>query len=173
MMHVKALVVALMAALVFAGVQTLRLANERTAHAVTKNLHADERTGLERATRAAVEAARLEEQRRSAVLQGVIDETEQKLAQARADADAAGHAGERLRKRITELAAGSCRGATGNTDAAGAGQTAHTASDLLADVQRRLDEATDGIARFADQAHAAGKACERGWGALTPPALGR
>lgn len=172
MTPVKVLAAALLLALALVGMQTLRLANERTAHAVTKGLHADERTSWERATRVAVDAARAEEQRRSTALQGVIDETEQKLAQARADADAAGTAGERLRKRVTEIT-GACRGASSHPGAAGAGQTADATADLLADVQRRLDEAADGISRFADQAHAAGKACQRGWGTLTPPLLSR
>jgi hypothetical protein len=35
-------------------------------------------------------------------------------------------------------------------------------------VQRRLDEAADRIARHADEARAAGLACERAYGALTP-----
>lgn len=158
----------------FGAAQSFRLANERTAHAATKEQHALQLAEQERAGRKAEQQAREEEQRRAAALQGVIDETEQRLARALADADAAAGAGQRLRAQIAVITS-SCRGASGHSGAAGSGQPADATGDLLADVQRRLDEAADGIARFADQAHAAGAACERSYQALTAgkPALDR
>lgn len=172
MTPVKILSVALLLALAFAGLQWVRLADERAAHANSKTEHAEQRTQWERETRIAVEAARAKEQRRNEALQGVIDEAEKNLSQARADADAAGDAGERLRKRLAELT-GACRVGAGDTAVADPGPAAKATGDLLSDVQRRLDEATDGIARFADQAHAAGKACEAGYGVLKPAPLSR
>lgn len=158
----------LLLALAFVGLQTVRLANERETHAQSKQAHAEQRETWERKTREAVESARAEEQRRAEALQGVIHEVEQNLAQARADADAASDSGERLRKRLSAITA-ACRVGTSNPASASAGPTTEASGDLLADVQRRLDEAQDRIAEFADKAHAAGKACERSHGTLTAP----
>lgn len=156
----------------FAGVQTVRLADERAEHATTVSKWAKDREDMERNAREAVEAARTEEQRRAQALQGVIDEAEKNLARSRADAVAASDAGDRLRQRIAELTS-TCRSGSSDTVSAGAGQTTQSTADLLADVQRRLDDATDTIARFADQAHAAGTACQRSHSTLTPPGLRR
>lgn len=119
---------------------------------------------LERETMAAkvieaTEAARAEEQHRAAQAQKVADETHQALARARADADAAADAGRRLRQQLASYAR--CRAAPGDPGVASPGNPAASTVDLLADVQRRLDEAADSIARFADEAHASGMACQR------------
>ena len=148
-----------------AGWQTYQLALERGAHAETRSQHAAALVTMERAARDAELAARLEERRRAEALQGVIYETEQQLARARADADAAADAGDRLRQRIAQLTA-ACRGAASSAAAAGTGQTTDATSLVLADVQRRLDEATDTIARHADAARAAGLACQASYEAM-------
>lgn len=169
--HVLAVLLAL--ALLALGAQTYRLVAEQRDHAVTVADHSDRVAAMERGAREAIEAARTEEKRRTADVQKVADETQQALEQARADADAAADAGRRLRAQLAAVASACSRGA-GNPSAASAGPPAQATSDLLADVQRRLDEATDRIARFADQAHAAGYACERASDAVrSPPALSR
>lgn len=169
----RALAIALAASLALAGLQTWRLSAEEADHDATKLAHAEQIASLQRAAIEAHLAARAEEKRRAEALQGVIDETEQKLAQARSDAGAAADAGQRLRAQLAAITA-SCRGAAGSSGVAGAGAPAEATSDLLADVQRRLDEAADGIARHADEARAAGQACERSYRALTAgPALER
>jgi hypothetical protein len=147
----------LAATLLLAGLQTWRLDRERLAHAETRAGHAA-------LAAAAEQAARIEEQRRIAALQEVIHETEQNLARARADAARAVDAGERLRQRFASVA-GSCGGSE-HSGPAGAGEAAVAAGPVLADVQRRIDEAAGELARFADAAHAAGRACERAYGAL-------
>ena len=101
-----------------------------------------------------------------AAVQEIANEAQKELDVARSDADAARSAGERLRDRIAQLTA-ACRATASNPDAANAGAPAEAPADLLADVQRRLDEAADGIAGFADKSSAAGKACERSYDALT------
>jgi hypothetical protein len=160
------LAIALAGALVLLGVQSWRLAGEQRDHAQTRGDHAVLMAHAAKAAQDAEVAARLEEQRRVAALEGVIHETESKLAQARADADLAADAGQRLRQRIAQLA-GSCRGTTGDPTAAGAGSATSATDDLLADVQRRLDEAADQLARFADASHTAGLACQQSYGALS------
>lgn len=159
--------VGLVLAVAAAGVQTYRLVGEQRGHAETRTKHAETIGNLEKAARQAEAEARAEERRRADALQEIAHETQSQLDRARADADAATSAGERLRQRVAELAA-ACRRPTGDPAAPGSGQAADTAARVLADVQRRLDEAAGRIARHADEARAAGLACERAYGALTP-----
>ena len=88
------------------------------------------------------------------------------LERARADAAAAADAGQRLRDRIAAITATCGRAASDPGPASGSAPAVATA-DLLADVQRRLGEAAQGIAAHADAARAAGLACERSYDALT------
>jgi predicted nucleic acid-binding Zn-ribbon protein len=114
----------------------------------------------------AVKAAREEEARRTAAVQQEADHARQSIARAQADAAAAADAGQRLRAALT-AARRSCAASPSATVASGSAP-ADTSADLLADVQRRLDEAADGIARHADAASIAGNACQRAYQALTP-----
>ena len=82
---------------------------------------------------------------------------------ARDDAVAAGAAGERLRAQIRNLTLSL---ASRDPGATGRSETANATIDLLADVQRRSDEAADAIARYADEAAVAGRVCEASYGAL-------
>jgi hypothetical protein len=157
----------LVATLLLAGLQTWRLDRERLAHAITHGEHAALLAASEAAAREAEAAARLEEQRRARALQEVIHDTESKLSRARADAARAADAGRRLRQRIDEITAACRGGGAGDSGFADAGQATDAAGFVLADVQRRLDEAADAIAGFADRAHAAGLACERSFDAMT------
>lgn len=156
----------LVAALLAVGLQTYRLASEQAAHADTRAQHAEHIADLERDAREAVLAARTEERRRTSEVQKAADEAHQALERARADAAAAADAGQRLRDRIAAITATCGRAASDPGPASGSAPAVATA-DLLADVQRRLGEAAQGIAAFADQARTAGLACERSYDALT------
>lgn len=81
---------------------------------------------------------------------------QEKLDAAAADAAAANDAASRLRERVAELSRrpAACPAATGG------GEAADAAGDLLADVSRRLDQAADELAEFAERAAVAGMACE-------------
>ena len=114
---------------------------------------------------AAVNAARAEEARRTAAVQKEADHARQDLTRAQADAAAAADAGQRLRAAIA-AARRSCPAASGAPAAVGS-PPADPAEGVLADVQRRLDEAADGIAAHADAARIAGQACQRAYNALT------
>jgi hypothetical protein len=161
------LLLALAAAGIFAGAQTIRLSSEQADHATTKAEHAAQLQVLAENAREAEKKARAEEQRRTAEVQKAADEAEQARLSAQADAAAARDVGQRLRAQLAALTANH-RGATGNPNAPRPGPAADPTADLLADVQRRLDEATDGIAQFADAARRAGATCERAYDALTP-----
>jgi hypothetical protein len=158
----------LLAALALAGLQTYRLAEEQGAHARTQRDHAQQLGTLERAAGQAVTEARAEGDRRFTALWEILNETQADRDRARADAAGAADAGVSLRRRIAALTAG-CRAAARDSAPASGSPPADSTADLLADVQRRLDEAADGIARHADEAHIAGRACERAYDALKPP----
>lgn len=166
-MTTRVLIAACLVLAALLGWQTIRLADERQAHAETREDHAQKIASMNAAARDAEADARAEEQRRTAEVQKAADEAHQALERARADAAAAADAGQRLRDRLAGLTT-SCGAAPSGAAAAGPGAPARTAADLLADVQRRLDEAADGIARHADAARAAGTACQRAYDALTP-----
>tara|TARA_B100000378_G_scaffold278633_1_gene282604 strand:- start:1445 stop:1942 length:498 start_codon:yes stop_codon:yes gene_type:complete len=82
---------------------------------------------------------------------------------ARDDAVAAGAAGERLRAQIRNLTLSL---ASRDPGAAGSSETAASSINMLAIVQQRLDERADGLARYADEAAVAGRACEASYEAL-------
>ncbi len=151
---------------VLLGLQTINLAGERAAHSKTHAAHYQQIQQLERQALLAERAAREEEQRRTVEVQKAADDAQKQIDQARADAAAASDAGQRLRQRLAQLT-NACRAGPSGAAAAGTGQATGAAADLLANVQRRLDEAQDRIAGFADAAHTAGTACQRSYGALT------
>lgn len=106
---------------------------------------------------------RTEEARRFTKIQEIADEAVKERDQARADAGAASAAGVRLRAKISDL---TMRIASRDSSPVESGETAGETVDLLGIVQQRLDDAADGIARYADEASAAGRACERSYDAL-------
>lgn len=159
-MIIRVLAGLLAASLLLTGLQSYRLVKEQAEHADTKTQHAEQLRELSDTALQATKAAREEEQRRTAEVQKAADEANEALARSRADAVAASDAGQRLRNRLATLTA-SCGRATSYPGPSGSGTSAVTTADLLADVQRRLDAATDRIAAHADAARAAGLACER------------
>jgi hypothetical protein len=149
----------LLAALAVAGVERTRRATVESKFATYKAAAADADAKAQAANRA-------EEQRRQAAQKKDREDAQKELAAARADASAAADAGRLLRNRIAALTR-QARTASDTTAPAGS-PPADATADLLADVQRRLGEATDRIAQFADAAHIAGKTCERDYHSLTP-----
>ena len=109
---------------------------------------------------------RVESERRFAAMQEITDEAIAEKDKARADADAAAAAGARLRAKIRDLTLSIARH---DPASAGNGAATGTAADLLDGLFGRLEEAENGIARYADEASAAGRACERSYDALTAP----
>ncbi|MFC7460741.1 DUF2514 family protein [Hydrogenophaga defluvii] len=155
----RILIAAVLALAGLAGWQTMRLADERTAHQTTVAQLERERGDWQRESRVAVEAARSEEHRRTAVVEKEVTHARKKAQDLGTDLAAARAVGERL--RIALAAATRTNAPSNPSDTAGRSPTADPAADLLADVRRRLDEATDGTVGFADAAHLAGQTCER------------
>lgn len=104
--------------------------------------------------------------RRVHVQMEVVDAANLKAAALQRSLAASADAGRRLRE---ELAAQQARFCTGDPAVAGSREAAAAAADLHADVSRRLEEATDGVAEFAERAAIAGEACFGAYGALKPP----
>lgn len=148
-------------------VQTHRLQNERVAHEQTRTEYARYREMVERSAAEQAQRAADETARRLAAQQERVDAALEREQEARAAADRAATAGQRLRAQLATITA-NCRAASGNPAAPGDSEADAPTTDLLADVQRRLDEATDRIARFADDSHRAGLACQAEYEGLGP-----
>lgn len=115
----------------------------------------------ERAASAAEAAA--ESLRRRREQKEATDAANLKTAQLERSVAAAADAGQRLRARLASVQAERC---ARDPAAAASSPAAAAAADLSADVSRRLDEAADGVARFAERAAIAGGTCERSYDAL-------
>lgn len=114
----------------------------------------------------AVEAARIEEQRRTTAQTEIADAAKKDADSARADAANASDAAGRLQQRVDDLLA-AARAARDSTTAS----TSAPAGDplgVLADVLTSADKRAGILADYADQARIAGLACERAYDALTP-----
>ncbi|PXW28267.1 DUF2514 family protein [Paraburkholderia caballeronis] len=131
---------------------------EQAAHAHDRELDAAAQTR-------AVEAARAEEQRRTAAQSEIAKDANAQRTAALADAFAARAAAGGLQQRVTQLIA-AARTAGHSATAAGSPATGD-ALDLLADVLGRADDRAGELAAYADAARIAGEQCERDYDALT------
>ena len=122
----------------------------------------DARAEWSEAARQAEAQARSEEQRRQTAIEGIRRDAQDKIAAVAADAAAADDAASRLRARVAELSRRPAR----CPGAAGRGEAADAARDLLAVMLSRLDEAAGGVAEFADRSRAAGLTCQVSYEAL-------
>lgn len=127
---------------------------------------AKQREGQATALAAASEAARTEEQRRTAEQRGIANAAAKERDQALADARTAGAVAEQLRVRVAQLAAAAR--AARNTTAASGSPAAGDPLDVLTDVLGRADARAGDLAEYADRARIAGQACERSYDALMP-----
>ena len=138
------------------GVQTWRLhssqAREAKAEAQIAQIKQQWawRVADSQALRAQMEVlARAEETRRTEAIRSIVDETVRQAQAVAADAVAANAASERLSDRVSSLVTAARRRAGHPSTAEGSTLTAETL-DLLAVMQRRIDEAASGISSYAD-----------------------
>ncbi|WP_071767363.1 DUF2514 family protein [Burkholderia ubonensis] len=123
---------------------------------------ADLKADVAKAQAKAVDAARTEEQRRTAAQLEIAKDASQQRTAALADAFAARAAAGSLQQRVDQLVAA----ARHPTPAAG-GPAAGDALDLLADVLGSADQRAGELAEYADRARIAGQQCERDYDTLT------
>jgi predicted nucleic acid-binding Zn-ribbon protein len=142
----------------FAALQTNRL---RLAELDVANQRVDWERESGRAVRAAVD----EGNRRAAAVQKEVEHARKKVNDLEGAAVRAAVAGRSLQ---SELALARGRACATDTSTPGGSAAAEAAERMLADVQRRLDQAQERVARHADQARIAGLACEGSYRALTP-----
>lgn len=114
----------------------------------------------------ALKAALADVERLNKVVKGISDDAKRDREAAAVSAAAAHDSGERLRAAEARLRA-AIRATESAQAATAAGSAATDAAEgVLADVQRRLDEAQERVAGFATESHRAGLSCERAYDAL-------
>lgn len=111
----------------------------------------------------AVEAARNEEQRRTAEQTRIAKDAKDQRDIAEAAARRADASAVSLRARVDQLLAAA---RTRDSNSIGGSSTEPDALGVLADVLGRVDERAGILAKAADAAHIAGLACERSYDAL-------
>ena len=150
---------ALFGALAVAGVERTRRAAADVRTAAVKQEFAEYRATQAESGRHADRAERQQERDREDASRKHAEAARSQMADASTAAADAAAAGRKLRNAL-DIAARALR-ACPSASPSGGGKAADATADLLADVRRRLDEATDGTIRFADQSHIAGRTCER------------
>ncbi len=158
---------ALASAVIIVGVQTVRLASEKTAFADARSAWADTRAEASRMRAKAETEERNEETRRQLEKDNAIKEALAKAATAGVAAARAERAAVSLRESTDALVA-RARQACGGAQPGPGGPPAADPIGVLADVQRRADERAGILAKYADAARIAGEACERSYDSLTP-----
>lgn len=161
-MLTKALGIGAAVLAILAGALALRLdAQEaKTDKARTEAKVSNDRADSERVARIATEDELIRAETIARKTKDALDEAHQATQAATADALRARRAGDSLRQYAADLAARANKASRDCTPAS-AGPAASSPADLLAYMSGRIDEASDGIAEFAEGAHAAGTACER------------
>lgn len=138
--------------------QQVRVWSAQAELAKESRAHSSYRLEVAESDRRAASAALAETKRRIAAMDEVERNARWEIESARADADRAGGALERLQQRYdqSEQRSREC----GNAITAKLSETAESASRMRADVFRRVGEAAQLYARVADERGIAGRACE-------------
>jgi hypothetical protein len=150
----------LAAALATAGIERTRGASARTDAAQARQELAEYRATAAESGRLAERAQRTQEQTWRSRVDGVIQDGQQQIAAARADADRAGGAALQLQQQLAAYRA-AVRAASAAPAAAEGGPPTADPLDLLADLFGRADTRAGDLARIADERGAAGTICER------------
>lgn len=103
------------------------------------------------------EAVRKREQTWQGKVDKVEEDAQKKINEANSDADAARKSTERLRLEFSAY----LRKHSKDSNASSTSTTASSPKDLSADVFARINERARELAKYADEARVAGKACEQ------------
>ena len=150
------------------SVQTHRVKTAKAETVEVRTAWTLQRAQATEAALAQATAYRIEEQRRQTAHQEIIDEADRKILAARADAVIADAASGRLQQRIASLVAAT-REAARHPGVAVPSAPAGDPVELLADLQRRADQAAGDMARIADERGEAGSACVAAYESLITP----
>lgn len=154
-------------AITAAGVQTVRLASEKTDFAEARASWADTRAEAERMRAKAESVQREEETRRQQEKDNAILEAKSKLAVMATDLVRANRAAASLRD-AAQAAAKRASEARGSASPGTGGTPAQDAAGVLADVLASIDERAGILAKIAGERGIAGATCERSYDSLTP-----
>ncbi|MDP3228535.1 MAG: DUF2514 family protein [Acidovorax sp.] len=158
---------AITAAVAVAGVQTVRLAGEKTEFAEARASWADTRAEASRIKAKAESVEREEESRRQLEKDNAILEAKTQLARVAADLVRANRAATGLRDAAA-AAAERARQAGGSATAGIGGAPTQDAAGVLANVLASIDARAGILAKIADERGIAGATCERSYDSLTP-----
>lgn len=161
-----ALGLGLVAALATAGIERNRAAGARADAATARKDLADHRATAAESGRLAERAQRTLEQNWRSRVDGVIQDGQQQIAAARADAHRAGGAARQLQQQLAAYRT-AVRAASAAPSASEGGASATDPLDLLADLFGRADARAGDLARIADERGTAGAICERHADAVT------
>lgn len=153
-------------AIAAAGVQTVRLASERTDFAEARATWADTRAEAARIHAKAESVEREEENRRQQEKDNAILEAKSQLAGMAADLVRADRTAASLRN-AARAAAKRASEARGSATAGTGGTPAQDAAGVLADVLASIDERAGILAKIAGERGIAGATCERSYDSLT------
>ncbi|MBT9467224.1 DUF2514 family protein [Hydrogenophaga sp.] len=123
-----------------------------------------QRVDWQRESARAVQASIDEGTRRTAAVQKEVEDARKKVNDLEGAVAGAADAGGRLRDELARARRLAC---TTDTTTAGGSAAAEATERVLADVQRRLDEAQERVAQYADRSRIAGLTCQGIHGALT------
>ena len=140
-----------------AALQTYRLHNAETELLT-------QRVDWQRESARAVQASIDEGTRRTAAVQKEVEDARKKVNDLEGAVAGAADAGGRLREQLANARRASCV----DPSTASGGLAAEATERVLADVQRRLDEAQERVAQYADRTRIASETCASSYQALTP-----
>ena len=145
--------------------QTLRLHTAQLDAATTRTTTAETLRNIADLTSKAALAVRDRETQWAQAQEKNAHETKSQITAARADADDARRAGDRLQQRVAALVA-AARGAAAHPGAEPAVAPTGDPIGVLADVFSRADARAGLLAEYADAVRVAGAGCERDYDAL-------
>lgn len=150
------------------GVQTVRLASEKTDFAEARAAWADTRAEAERMRAKAESVQREEETRRQQEKDNAILEANKQLDTLAADLVRANRAATSLRDAAQAAAKRACEAGGGATTGTG-GTPAQDPAGVLADVLASIDARAGRLAEIAGERGIAGATCERSYDSLNQP----
>ncbi|AMM23153.1 DUF2514 family protein [Variovorax sp. PAMC 28711] len=161
-----ALVIAFLLAMV--GAQQVRVSNAKAAQSRTAAEFSAYQATQAESARLAERSRRDTEQRWAATVEGVSNEGQQKIDVARADAERAGAAEQRVQQRVAAFLS-AIRRAAEDSGVATTGATASARSDpldLLSYLFARADSTAGELAEALDRSRISGQTCEKAYDSL-------
>jgi multidrug resistance efflux pump len=157
----RLLLAAIVGLVLLLGVQTWRVSSWKGKHETLSAQYQKEKAEAKAAYDKADQDYRATEERHKLELKGIVNETQAQIDKAQLDASNARRSSKRLLDAFANTPG--CSQTPGSTTTATASQAASAPEDLRRNVFSRIDDAAGELAKYADEAHIAGLACERAY----------